>query len=225
LPDPRTVNPDLHEAFVPVLEQVLAKEPRDRYQTAAELLQDLKGAIREAEQSRQIPERTSLIKPVERIKQHKIPLPQPLPSQATKSPTLIAAGNETKALPKPQSARRRPIRVIAILLLIILGVVAFYLYRNSPINPSFFAASGTNAVIEGYVENLETGGGLATMTIYGLRVQIERNHPLYDLVQQGDLVYIEGHYILQNGVYHFDVITKAQHNGDVVLTPTPEGNE
>lgn len=225
LPNPRSVNPDLHEAFIPILEQVLAKEPRDRYQSAAELLQDLKGAIREAEQSRHIPERTSLIKPVERIAQHKIPLPEPIPSELTKSPTLIASANETKPLPndKPR-ARRSPIGLIAILLLIILGVVAFYLYQNAGI-PLSTAGTGSNAVIEGHVESLETGGGIATIRVYGLAIQIDRSHPLYELVQVGDIVYIEGHYRLENGVYRFDVISSARHNGDIVLTPTPVGGE
>jgi serine/threonine protein kinase len=225
LPNPHKANPDLHPAFVPVLETILAKEPRDRYKTGAELSQALKAAIREAEQSQHIPHNTSLVKPVERIARNKIPLPEPIPGNETKAPTRIADVKETKVLsPQRQKQRRSPLTLITILLLIIMGTVAFYLYQNQgAMANTLSGAELVNAIIEGRVETVETGGGLATLQIYGLSILIEREHPLYDLVQVGDIIYLEGHYRIENGAYHFDSITLAKQNGEVVETLTTEG--
>ncbi|MBI1345753.1 protein kinase [bacterium] len=41
LPDPRTVNPNVTEGLVAVIQRLMAKKPDDRYQTPAELLSDL----------------------------------------------------------------------------------------------------------------------------------------------------------------------------------------
>jgi serine/threonine-protein kinase len=41
LPDPRTVNPGIPEPVLRILEKMLAKDPRDRYQTTNDLFEDL----------------------------------------------------------------------------------------------------------------------------------------------------------------------------------------
>lgn len=45
IPDPRRINPDVPESIVFVLNRMLAKLPRDRYQTGRELLADLKAVV------------------------------------------------------------------------------------------------------------------------------------------------------------------------------------
>jgi tRNA A-37 threonylcarbamoyl transferase component Bud32 len=44
-PSPLERNPDLHPAFVPILEKVMQKEPQDRYESCAALAEDLRQAI------------------------------------------------------------------------------------------------------------------------------------------------------------------------------------
>lgn len=44
-PDPRDKNENVHEGVVAVLQRMMAKDPDDRYQTPAELLKDLEGAL------------------------------------------------------------------------------------------------------------------------------------------------------------------------------------
>ncbi|MCZ7645846.1 MAG: serine/threonine protein kinase [Planctomycetota bacterium] len=41
LPDPRTINPEIPEAILHVLERTMAKDPNDRYQTTSEIFEDL----------------------------------------------------------------------------------------------------------------------------------------------------------------------------------------
>jgi eukaryotic-like serine/threonine-protein kinase len=43
-PDPRTLNPDIPDAIVEIINRMLAKKKADRYQSPAELLEDLTGA-------------------------------------------------------------------------------------------------------------------------------------------------------------------------------------
>ncbi|MDX1994545.1 MAG: protein kinase [bacterium] len=49
-PDPLSLNPTLHPAFIPVLQTALAKEPRDRYQTGAKLVTALRAAVKQAKE-------------------------------------------------------------------------------------------------------------------------------------------------------------------------------
>ena len=41
LPDPRTINPEIPEAMVTILEKMLAKDPNDRYQKISEIFDDM----------------------------------------------------------------------------------------------------------------------------------------------------------------------------------------
>jgi serine/threonine protein kinase len=225
LPDPHSLNPDLHEAFLPVLETILAKEARDRYQTGADLSKALKDAIRQAQQSKQIPKKTSLVKPSERIAQHKIPLPAPLANNLTKPPTRI--NQATKVLNQVRQGNRRSMfRWMILLMLIIMTTVVLYLYQNPELwTLNAVSSNGANALIEGRVEAVNIADGYATLEIYGLTVQIERGHPLYESVQVGDILYLDGQYRLENGAYRFDTISLAKQNGEAIEVPTPRGEE
>jgi serine/threonine-protein kinase len=54
-PHPRTLNPQLSESFCRILEKLLAKEPRDRHQTPAELLADIERVFRGAPPAASLP--------------------------------------------------------------------------------------------------------------------------------------------------------------------------
>lgn len=45
VPDPRTLNPDVPDALVAVIEKALAKDPNDRYQTAAQMAAALRNVL------------------------------------------------------------------------------------------------------------------------------------------------------------------------------------
>lgn len=55
LPPPRTIKPDLPEALEQVIIKALAKEPAERYTTAAEMVQALRAAIPETSPSKLVP--------------------------------------------------------------------------------------------------------------------------------------------------------------------------
>ena len=242
LPDPLTINPDLHPAFIPILEKTLAKEPKDRYENGAKLVLALKNAIRQARQAKSEPGQSSLNKPIDRIAQHLSPLPKPVKSSVTKPATMMAKDNfeeaklQNKALMPatidiPSRVQRAnqavvdatqenitPLIVVAILALMLIGFVIFQNFFRESV-PEETAVTETvvqqtvNAIIEGDVSAVEFGEGYITMTIYGVDVQVSREHPLYNLVEVDDSVLIEGHTIQIEDVLRFDNILRAEHEG------------
>lgn len=242
LPDPLTINPDLHPAFIPVLDKVLAKNPQDRYENGAKLVLALKTAVRQARQAKSEPGQSSLNKPVDRIAQHLSPLPQPIKSSPTKPATRMAKDNfeeeklsnkammpATKDLPSQvrranqmvaQSTRQNimPLIVTAILALALISFVIFQnFFAGSDANENNASNTVTeqtiNALIEGDVSAIDFGEGYVTMTIYGVDVQVSREHPLYNMVEIDDSVLIEGHTIQIEDVLRFDNILRAEHEG------------
>lgn len=118
-PHPLLVNPDLHPAFVKVLDTALEKEPTDRFQTGTELSDALREAMAiaaGASQQMQVPTTrlSSLHVPdkVSKFRQNN-PLPplptvirQPEPQQATRraapaTPTQKPASRDAKASRRP----------------------------------------------------------------------------------------------------------------------------
>ncbi len=87
LPSPLERNPDLHPAFVSVLERVLQKEPEDRYPSCAALVADLERAIREQTQQPSTLTRVSLLGVSDQVKEFRNahPLP-PLPAAVVAPP-------------------------------------------------------------------------------------------------------------------------------------------
>lgn len=242
LPDPLTINPDLHPSFIPILDKVLAKNPQDRYESGAKLVLALRAAIRQAKQNKIEPGQSSLNKPVDRIAQHLSPLPQPIKSSLTKPATRMAKDDfeekkisnkalmpATKDLPSQvqranqavaQSTRQNimPLVVTAILAL---ALISFVIFQNffggvAPEEndaPDTVTQQTVNALIEGDVSAINFGEGYITMTIYGVDVQVSREHPLYNMVELDDNVLIEGYTIRLEDGLRFDSIIRATHNG------------
>ena len=70
LPDPNSINPGLHPAFIPVLNKVLEKNPGDRYQNGASLVAALQSAIRKAQRDKSDPARSTPGRLRERIEKN-----------------------------------------------------------------------------------------------------------------------------------------------------------
>lgn len=77
IPDPLALNPDLHPAFVPVLQKALAKTPQGRYPSGKAFVEAVRAAVEGSEQTGVRSQRISHISPVERITQRVTPLSEP----------------------------------------------------------------------------------------------------------------------------------------------------
>lgn len=239
LPDPLSINPDLHPAFLPVLNKILEKKPQDRYQNGAKFITALKSAIREAKKATYAPGSSTLNKPIDRIADRISPMPQPIASSLTKAATRIQMPKtdgkiktimpptihmptemvqENQAISKQSGNSRKPLIILGILFTFV--IIAFVLFQNQTalrdsITDTFSEANDsqeTNALIEGTVSAVAFGDGYITMSIYGLNVQVSREHPLYDMVQVDDSVVLEGHAIEINNALRFSRIIRARYN-------------
>lgn len=90
LPPLRQINPNIAEPLEWVVLKAMAKEPSQRYQTAAELAQALQGALKEIESGAQ----TTSHPPASTIQTQGVPSPTPQPAPAKKSmaPLFIGGG-------------------------------------------------------------------------------------------------------------------------------------
>lgn len=237
LPDPKSINPDLHDAFVPVLEKILEKEPSQRFQNGSKFIIALKKAIREA--SNTSPDVSTLGKPADRIIKNITPLPDPQSVDTKPATRLIIDERQdsqepaTRALP-PESAkqleqaprRSRAGRLAILLFLIIAFSVLAFILRDELVyqfQANFItgeSSTAVNALIEGQVSAIDPGREYVTLTIHGFDVQIGREHPLYTDTNVNDLVRIEGHYIAVNDMLRFSYIDYAERNGVVIIIET-----
>lgn len=236
LPDPKSINPDLHDAFVPVLEKILEKEPANRYQNGKQFIIALKQAIRDATRSNSSVAVSTLGRPADRIMKNITPLPEPGKSVDTKPATRFAPesrldskepatkvleDNVGKQAEKPRR-KRRPIFVFvsAIILAIIIGA---YFLRDELLyqfQTNFAAGDSSevvNIMIEGIVSDVISGRNYVTLTVNGFDVQVEREHPLYDEVAVDDEVRIEGRYAEVNEDLRFSYIARAELNDTPVI--------
>ncbi len=74
VPDPKSINPDLHPAFVPILQRMLEKKPDNRYQDGLSFTNALQEAIDEAMKAKSFLVVSTINKPENRIKQKIAPL-------------------------------------------------------------------------------------------------------------------------------------------------------
>jgi serine/threonine protein kinase len=222
LPDPLTVNPKLHQAFIPILQKSMEKDTAARYQNCRQLMQDLRAAVKEAERANQIPKASSpkATRPEERIALRVSPLPPADADEQTKPPTLIARmptmsdavklgdknyeSQSLSELERAKAARRRsrlPV-IIAAVLLVIISFAAYGVLTQFNVNlprvPSFAADTKTNGAVEGRIVAV-TG---RTLKIYDMSVALDINEPLLDEPElTGKMIRLEGHYnITETGI-------------------------
>jgi len=105
-PDPLKLNPNLHPAFIPLLEIALAKEPENRYQTGAKFAAALKNAVKQAkEDSGATRPATASSKPATRRKPETTPSSPPLRLSMIEIPAKVEKFRKANPLPaKPPSA-------------------------------------------------------------------------------------------------------------------------
>lgn len=251
LPDPLSINPDLHPAFIPVLNKALAKDPKDRYQNGAKLVNALKSAIHDAQKERFAPSST-LNKPINRIADRISPMPQLVKSSMTKPATQMLKGTLDDALAHTQSVMpltadlpsniERENQVIAkksrsnlvplllgLIVAIIIMTIAFLQSQAEPQEilvdtaPTETSISQeVNTLIEGRVSDVTFADGYMTMTIYGLDIRVSREHPLYEVVQLNDDLLIEGHTTEIDSILHFDTIVRARRNDEDIVIEADE---
>jgi serine/threonine protein kinase len=236
-PDPRSINPELNEIFIPILGRVLEKDPKNRYQSGAALVKDLKKAILTIEKTQPALVFSTLSNPVERIAQNISLLPIPILHEDTKLPTRMADSKATIELEnerhasvniietpeqKAKAKPRRPSPLMAILLILLIigfGIGGLYHLAPETLNRYLpesivFSPQETNAVIEGRILSIDDRS--KTLMIYDLVVQIDENHPLWIEAKLNDVVYIEGQVAETEDVLHFEQIKVAMLNGKAV---------
>ncbi len=136
LPSPLERNPDLHPAFVSVLERALQKEPTERYPSCAALAADLERAIREQAQQPSTLSRVSMLDVTDQVKEFRDahPLP-PLPAAVVappKQPTKPDAAVTQRAT--PPSTIRRPTNqrqmwtfvIVASVVVAVIGIIIVF---------------------------------------------------------------------------------------------------
>ncbi len=234
LPDPQIINPNLHAAFLPVLQTILEKDPSDRYADGTSFMRALRAAVSQARKDKQLPDISGLGTPKQRIQKLPI-LPDPVVSSQTKPATKIAASAQdqygTKAVapltglnPKPRKSRTLQVILWIALFVVLLGAVLLSQYPdrltellNLPnSNPSSSDSQALNAYIEGEITALDFNQGTVLLTIHGVPIELQRGMPLYDVIEANDVVRIEGHYTETDGVLRFDRVDYAEHNGEVL---------
>jgi serine/threonine protein kinase len=230
LPDPLSINPKLHPAFIPVLEKVMAKDIDKRYATCNALMKDLRKAVAKANHAAQIPALDTRSQPSQRIALKLAPLPTPAIHEPEKPPTLLAhvTGDETipsigsrqfapktlvldaPPVNKPRRRSRLPV-LIATLLLVLLtvggyGAVSYY-GLSLPRLPVFApGGAAPNSAIEGRVVAIDG----RTVTIYDLAVLLDANEPLLDLPRDeiiNHMLRIEGRYRMTAEGLEFSAVT------------------
>lgn len=233
LPDPQSIKPDLHPAFLPILSKALEKSPADRYQTGTEFIQSLKLAIDKAHRDRSEPTVSHLGRPKDRIAKNI----KPVVVQDTKPQTRLAPDDSnqddvaTKIFSEPKyPAKRRNFAGYYFLLIIALLALAFVLYPESDtlfeqLQNNFIADNSTqivNARISGQVSSIDIARNEATLVIYSETIQIPRSSQLYAAIESAtenntiqDII-IEGHTVLQGETLSFDRVDSATIDGQAV---------
>ena len=148
VPDIRQIQRDVPEELVAIIEKALAKEPADRYQTAAEMAVALKAIDLHAKMEK--PATAAQILPA-RERHHTEPVMQkPMPV----APTPRRAPSVTPTI-QPVKPRRRPVRLIGVLtigfiLILVLGFGVSLLFSSS--QPSQTAAEKSLPLSKGMVQ-------------------------------------------------------------------------
>lgn len=151
LPSPLERNPDLHPAFVPVLEKALQKEPEDRYQSGLDFARALQEAIEASQQTSpdsKISSRISRVTVPDKVSvfQEANPLPSfgSLPTMPFPISTTQTKGAESPAVPEapptstppsdpvqPPQQRTWQVVGLASVGIVLFGIVAILMLVNS----------------------------------------------------------------------------------------------
>ncbi len=227
LPDPRSRRPDLPDAFVKVLQKVLAKDPKKRYQTGGDFVDALEAVIQQAAPSSSARQSLSTrdlsgSSPDKRVAQR---LTRRLQQQdKTKPDTQIlpsAMKRKHSDAQATSSQKRRVWPALLVLLILVSGLAggAFWLQQqpDNTLAPVEESLPVVNAAIEGVVEQ-KTGNQLV---IYGLPVTVQGEALLLSRIEVGDRVRLNGHYLETDDGLLFDYVASAFIDDEVFVTPTP----
>jgi serine/threonine protein kinase len=143
-PAPRSLNPDLSPAIESVLLKALEKDAKERYQTGAQLMAALEGAIKTSD----VPQKTPLPplpvgvptihhseNSISQISKRQTPQ-KPVGQPVVKMPATVRAGT---------APRKRNVWILAFVILL-LGFGGFFLFQNGfyapafPLSPTFTSA-------------------------------------------------------------------------------------
>lgn len=248
-PDPTQLNPNLHPAFVPILQKALDKEPENRYTTGAKFVTDLRKAINEAAANESDP-RFSRLKPEERIAQQVEPLPNidTLDEAMAASPEVDTVSVPEKPAPPPETAqlgelmqapkkaknqpsitepahpertsgRRLPVLLVVLLLIIVGGAGAFV--ALDPLNVNLLPSAVEGTAVTGVVEGEITLIDGNTLHLYGVPVQIG-NQPFLSELTTGDMVRLEGQFSETLAGFIVQSLDATYIDGDLFEEEEPE---
>ncbi len=195
LPDPLERRPDLPPAFKPVIEQALAKDPKDRFQTGKDLSRALDDAVLKALKQKPTPTDT-VSRPEVRIQEQIKPLSPPpenansvvhtvTPDEPPTLPPPVAKGRKMeKAQPRRSGGSGLLAALIALLLLGVSMILFIVVVQSPPSSNAPEVATGftadytpnapatedtTNTVLVGEIESYDQE---TTFIAYGLTITI-----------------------------------------------------
>ncbi len=234
VPVPQLINPTLSEAFNPVLETALAKDPQQRYSNGVKLIAALRAAVRQAKEEQ--------------------PPTNPRPRRARPAPMISAVDAAAKlttfqkerVLPEvidpPTVIAPAPVQVasgqrrlvlLGGLMAVMVAAALFVLMTMqnaprqgsggttpAPTDPLALAGDGpaVTMVIEGPVRAING----RTLTIYDLDVTLAEGSPLL-AARVGDSVVLLGDYeMTESGVYVTSVREATLNGRTVIAPPTAE---
>jgi len=233
IPDLQDVNPNLHQAFNPIIKKALAKDPKDRYETASKLIIDLRDAIRQEEldagsrkavtKPRQAPKSSSKTNQNLQIslvdvtaKLEKYHKENPLP--AVEKPHDDDQTNVIKKrnIKKGKKSRSLSRVFLMILLIALIGGGAFVATQTDILSNLSSGAGSSPATLS--IAGQVTAINGEQINIYDMELNID-DSTLLNALEIGDFVQLTGNHSEVNGIIQVQSIHQAIVNDELVIAP------
>jgi len=218
-PNPRELNPNIHSAFIPMLEKALEKDANQRFVTGKAFMKALDKAIAAAlsdpEVSKKRPVNNTTL--AARIAHNFSPLPTP--------PQLVAVNGSswpsfTQMAPddavvktKVQKQRQRRPAVWLILILLIVFMSWFGIQANSLLNEQVTSFAQPRADGPAFIEGRLQAQKGNVLTIYDIPVIISQEESFLDELVVGKMLRIEGEFAHTAQGIQFTSITRRVIDG------------
>jgi len=207
LPMPQKLNPALSTAFNPFLEQALAKDPENRFQSGAEMAKALKDAMQQAAGVK--PKKGSKPAPKGKAKISDRSLRQKVEKYQVDHPTTtpIRTVAPLTSIKQREGDSKRGGRTLLIALLAFLIIGGGSAFAVTQMGTSSDAATSNAEIaplmsVQGRVRAIDGNA----LTIYGMRVTVPDDSELVEAIGVGDIVRFNGNYTLTNDGMRFSEI-------------------
>jgi len=129
VPSPKKINPKISDGVCDIIFKMMAKNPNDRYQTAGELVEDLR-LVRKGKKLSGQKKQFSKKKGAKTTVTMKAPTVTTMKAGATT--TNLAINTESLRLQREKKAKNQLIFMLVSVVIVIIGCVGLIIYRNQP---------------------------------------------------------------------------------------------